>query len=119
VSADFLTRALDSHVQWKLKLLTAIAEGGKIDKATAGVDNACEIGKWIYGEGRQFAELDAFKELQAAHKKFHDCVCHVADLIDLGRMEEAKKDIASGAYKRASAETVDGILKLKSLGVLV
>lgn len=115
--SDFLDRAVQSHVQWKLKLLSAIGGGEKIDRATACVDDKCELGRWIYGEGSQFSALPAFAELKKTHKEFHACVLAVADLIDAGKLDSAQADIAHGAYKRASMETVDCLHKLKSLRV--
>lgn len=112
---DFLDRALHIHVQWKLKLLAAINDGTVIDKATAAADNQCEIGKWIYSEGRQYEALESFTALQASHKAFHARVGHVLDLIAVGRLDDARNDIQKGAYKQASAETIDAINKLKSV----
>lgn len=113
--ADFLERALQSHVQWKLKLLAAINEGAAVDRATAVADNLCEIGKWLYAEGRQYEAIEEYKVLMATHKRFHACVGHAIDLIAVGRLDDARNDIMKGAYKQASTETIDAINKLKAI----
>jgi hypothetical protein len=116
--SDFLDQAVQAHVQWKLKLLSAISGHEKIDRATACVDDQCALGKWIYGEGRQFAALPEFAALQAKHKEFHDRVCAVANLIEAGKYDAAMAEVSHGAYKRASSETVDCIHRLKALRVI-
>lgn len=116
--SDFLDKALQSHIQWKLKLLASIAGNAKIDKATAGVDHLCELGQWIYGEGKRFEGVEEFRVLRAKHEKFHLCVRHVCEQIELGRIDEVRKEISAGGYKRASTETIDSILKLKALAIV-
>lgn len=116
--SDFLDRAVQSHVQWKLKLLAAVSEGDPIDRSAAGVDDMCDLGKWIYGEGASLRGLPEFRDLQAKHKEFHDAVCAVADLIAAGRLDKAKHEIAHGRYKHASTETVDAIRRVIALRVV-
>jgi hypothetical protein len=36
-----------------------------------GNDRACELGAWIYGEGRSLVRLPEYERLRAVHADFH------------------------------------------------
>ena len=40
-------------------------------KATSEDHLKCDLGKWIYGDGKQFAGSKTYRTLEAEHKKFH------------------------------------------------
>jgi hypothetical protein len=55
--SDFLDTAIMAHNQWKSRLHSAI-DGGEIpDVQKVDADNQCDLGKWIYGNGRKFQNL--------------------------------------------------------------
>jgi hypothetical protein len=112
--SEFLDSAITAHVQWKIKLLTAINGGEVPVKATACVDNSCPLGKWIYGDGQKYKNDPEFKELVENHKKFHVRVGKIIDLVVAKKITEAKAEINGGEFHKLSSATVSGITKLKS-----
>lgn len=117
--SEFLDRAVQAHVQWKIKLITAINGGEIPNRQTACVDNCCELGKWIYADGQALSEHTEFKELQANHKKFHTSVGKVLDLVVAKKIAEAKIEISSGDFAKCSSETVRSITQLKAAALVL
>ena len=59
------------HRNWLIQL-RAFLDGRKDDlKATSEDHLKCDLGKWIYGDGKVFGESETFKILEAEHKIFH------------------------------------------------
>ena len=52
-----------AHSRWKTRLKQAIESQEKIDAQVAGKDDQCEMGKWIYGEGKRHASVSAYNDL--------------------------------------------------------
>ncbi len=112
----FLDRAMAAHVQWKIKLLAAVKGGAAIDRATCCVDNNCELGRWIHGEGVRHASKPEFKELKEQHRQFHAAIGKVVDLIAAGKAQEATKELEQGGFSKHSNSVVQAIGKLKASG---
>ena len=67
-----LNEAINKHTDWKIKLRAAINNKETVDAATLSRDNACELGKWLHGEGKTaFGQRPSFAKLVAAHTAFH------------------------------------------------
>ncbi|MFM2418145.1 MAG: hypothetical protein RL385_2868 [Pseudomonadota bacterium] len=116
LSVSFLDSAIEAHTKWKIRLLTAINGGEVPDKATTCVDNRCDLGKWIYGEGaRTHGQHPDFVALREAHKQFHACIGTVLDLLAAGNKVAAKELIMTGEYGKRSQEVVRVIVALKRL----
>lgn len=47
-----LVGALQKHMYWKIEFRDAISNQGEMDAVTIAKDNCCELGKWLYGEGK-------------------------------------------------------------------
>ena len=59
------------HRNWLVQL-RAFLDGRKENlKATSEDHLKCDLGKWIYGDGKIFTENQAYKELENEHKRFH------------------------------------------------
>lgn len=115
--SEFLDHAVEAHRQWKQTVAAAIEKGEPIDRARAGADDQCELGKWIYGAGRTFEDIPVFRDLVVKHRNFHSCVCGVADLIAAGRLSEAREEVERGTYHRASIAIIDCLHRLKVMQV--
>lgn len=114
--SEFLERAMAAHVQWKIKLLGAVKGGEPINRATCCVDNNCELGRWIHGEGGKLQAMPEFKDLKEHHRQFHVAVGRVADLIAAGRVQEATQELDKGTYAKESTAVIQAITKLKATG---
>ena len=102
------------HRSWKQRLLNDLnGKGEPVDPGTACVDDACPLGKWIHGEGRQrFAKLPELEALRVQHAAFHRCAGEVAGYIREGRATEAE-DLLAGRFIEATTDTVAAIRTLK------
>ena len=59
------------HRNWLIQL-RAFLDGRKENlKATSEDHLKCDLGRWIYGDGKRFAASVNYKTLEAEHKKFH------------------------------------------------
>jgi methyl-accepting chemotaxis protein len=104
-----LDDAISAHAQWKTKLRVAITKRDTLDAATIGKDNCCELGKWLYGEGRSlYSSKPEFTTLVAKHKGFHTEAGRVAAAINSKKFEDAEKMIG-GASPFGSASTEVGM----------
>ena len=107
--------AIQKHTEWRMKFRKAMMTKETMDAATIGKDNCCELGKWLYGEGKKaYGKLKTFADCLEAHKAFHVEAGKVAAAINAKMFAEAAQMIGSGsAYLKASTVTGGAILKLK------
>lgn len=97
----FNTVKLD-HVLWKEAIYMHLLNND--DEHSVNQYTECRLGKWYYqGEGKKFANIDAFRRLEEPHKLVHECGRSalkanrednpegVTDYID--KMEQASVDV--------------------------
>ena len=110
-----LDDAIQKHTEWKTKFRAAITKKETLDAATIAKDNCCDLGKWLYGDGKsRFGKLDSHAECVAKHKTFHVEAGKVAAAINAKKYAEAEAMIGSGTtYSAASNATGIAIMHLK------
>jgi hypothetical protein len=110
-----LTRAVNAHTDWKIRLRWAITERAAIDADEVAGARGCELGRWLEGDlARQFGSHPLYDACVRAHEAFHRECARVADLINAGRYDEAQRMLEPGsAYHLASHEVVFAIAELK------
>ena len=115
-NVEFLDRAIEAHVQWRMRLSAAITnkETAALDRATVCSDHKCELGKWILADSASYVGNADFEGLRLAHKRFHESIGKVIDLAGANKVEEAKAEMRSGDFKKYSTEVVLCISKIKS-----
>lgn len=104
-----------AHFNWKVKLRTLVdgTANQELDPRAVEVDNACALGKWIYGEGAKHAQLPEYAELKAEHAEFHRCAGEVIRQYKAGNVDKAKQMIdAAGPFTETSTKVVAKINKL-------
>jgi methyl-accepting chemotaxis protein len=110
--------AISAHIDWKMKLSKYLEKpDGTLDHQKVCLDNACVLGKWIYGAGQDFREInpDLFDSVKDSHASFHKTAGHIIQLINSSRSEEAAKELGpSGPYMEISQKTVGLIRDLKA-----
>ena len=100
--------ALDAHTEWKRELRDAVVRGYcEQGSDEAGRDDQCALGRWLCSlppESRTDRDYDVVVEL---HARFHAEAAGVVQLLELGRIDEARAamDPDSG-FARASEELV-------------
>jgi uncharacterized phage infection (PIP) family protein YhgE len=82
--ADFLDEAVKMHQDWKRRLSQVLDGGAVPQKASVCVDDRCELGKWIYSDGRRFEDHREYADLKANHKRFHASIGRILDCVAAG-----------------------------------
>ena len=107
--------AIDAHVRWVGWLWHQIQNREYPDSESVGRDDGCQIGKWLYGEGRVFAHLPEYQTFQVAHRKFHETAQKAVLLAEGGRPEAALEMLDnSGACMDASEAIIEACYDLFS-----
>lgn len=107
--------AISAHTKWKIRLRTYIdGAGEKIDATKASMDDQCDLGKWIYGEGAKYKSLEDYQKLRASHAQMHKCVGQVVAKAESGKKAEAEALIGpGGTFSKLSQETVNAIMRMR------
>lgn len=110
-----LNQAIVRHAEWKLKFRSAISRQETLEVATISKDDCCDLGKWIYGEGKaKFGGLASYATCLSAHRVFHSEAGKVAAAINAKRYQEAEKMLSSDTpYTNASSNVGVAIVSLK------
>jgi len=111
-----LDNALVAHQKWKSKLRQAIASGDLLDVKAIERDDCCELGKWIYGNGRiVYGHFPEFERLLNSHRNFHFITSIVANIINSRNIEQSHSMIAGNSqFAHASSEVALAIFALKA-----
>lgn len=109
--------AISAHVDWKMKLSKYLSDpNGSLDHKKVCVDNACALGKWLYGPGVEYKDLDydTYEELRLSHAEFHKTAGEIIELINSQKSEQAKVILQPGGpYMKVSDHTISLIKELK------
>ena len=79
------------HRNWLFQLRAFLDERKQGLKATSEDHLKCDLGKWIYGDGKRFTESNTYKTLEDVHKKFHAAAGNIIQLKTEGRKKEAEE----------------------------
>ena len=108
--------AIAAHSSWKNRLATYLKKPDhSLKPAEVGMDDHCDLGKWIAGEGKQFAKLPEYATMKSEHARFHKAAAAVVQRADAG--QNVSEEVALGAksdFVAASAAVVRAIMALKS-----
>jgi methyl-accepting chemotaxis protein len=114
--------AISAHIDWKMKLSKYLANpDGSLDHTKVCVDNACALGKWIYGAGSKYQELNpsTFLALKESHAEFHKTAGEIIKLINSKKESQARAMLEPGGpYMRISDKTISLLKELKSFSGL-
>ena len=109
-------QAVAVHVDWKKKLSSyLIKPDHSLKTAEIALDNKCDLGKWIFSEGRKFSHLPEFGTLKSAHARFHKAAADVVRRADAG--QSISEEVTLGAkseFATASEAVIRSIMELRS-----
>ncbi len=112
------TAAIRAHANWRLRFSTYCQSNQKetADNQTLAQDNACELGKWLYGEGKKYSSDPHFRELIRIHALFHRSAAEIAAMAQSGRRKEAEALLNSNEsqYTKTSIQVVGTLMKLRT-----
>jgi|JI10StandDraft_1071094.scaffolds.fasta_scaffold303748_2 methyl-accepting chemotaxis protein len=110
--------AISAHVDWKMKLSKYLGNpDGSLDHKKVCLDNACILGKWLYGEGTEYKDADPkiYESLRMSHADFHKTAGEIILLINSNELNQAKVMLQPGGpYMKVSDKTVSLIRELMS-----
>lgn len=108
--------AIAAHSAWKSKLAGCLKNPDhSIEAAEIALDDHCDLGKWIAGEGKQFAKLPEYAGAKSEHARFHKAAADVVHRADAG--QNVSEEVVLGAkseFASASAAVVRALMVLKS-----
>ncbi len=111
-----LRDALGAHGVWKLKLRTAVNTGkSDTDAATAGRDDCCQFGKWLYGPSID-SETKAGKPYEVItrlHAEFHQTAGRVLEMATSGNKDRAT-DLLNTDFSAKSSKLTMAIAKWRA-----
>lgn len=109
-------KAIAAHAAWKSKLSKYLAKPDQsLQPAEIAVDDRCELGKWIVGEGKRFAKLPEYASMKSQHARFHKVAADIVQRANAG--QKVLEEVALGAkseFASASSAIVRAILAVKS-----
>jgi len=108
--------AISAHLDWKMKLSRYLEKPDQsLDPQKVCLDDACALGKWIYGDGKQYSHLATHESLRVAHGNFHQTAADIITLIHTKKLKDAHIKLApNGVYMDASERCVSLITKLRN-----
>ncbi|MDH5655046.1 MAG: CZB domain-containing protein [Spirochaetia bacterium] len=111
-----LEEQIDKHAEWNVKFRKAIVSEGTLNAEEILKDDACEMGKWIYGEARtKFSHLPGYEDLKKKHAEFHEAAGIIAKLINEKKYAEAKEKMSLGTpFSDAAKNCSTAILLFKN-----
>ncbi len=104
---------INTHVRWKERLLAHIEgrSAEKLDPAVIARDDQCQMGKWIYGDGKLFQDTPQYEQVRAEHARFHQIAANVVRHVDSGD-RGAAVTLLHGDYAKISHVLKRGIIAL-------
>jgi len=111
-----LTEAINVHAQWRLRLVRFLDTKGAseaLDPTVVATDTACDLGKWIHGEGRTVGGQPEFQNLQRLHAEFHKSAAKVVDLARKGEFDQGFRAVdADSPFQKASLDVITALKRL-------
>jgi methyl-accepting chemotaxis protein len=113
---EFFDKAVAYHTRWRNRLRAFLygSSDEKLDPAQVAEDNCCDLGKWIYGEGKRYQSDPEYTALKANHARFHVCASNVVKRV-LKRDMKGAEAMFSGEFQALSQATVAEIVKMKRM----
>ena len=110
-----LSEAIQKHAEWKLKFRSAISGHETLDAANIAKDNCCDLGKWLYGEGKiKYGKLASHAYCVTKHAAFHVEAGKVAAAINAKKYDVAEAMLGGGTpYAAISSDVAVAISRLK------
>jgi len=110
-----LGNAIVAHEEWTTTFRNAIANLETLDAVTLSADNCCDLGQWLYGEGKRlFGKLPIHAHCVATHKLFHQEAGKIAEAINAKNFVDADSMLATHTpFSETSKALAAAILRLK------
>ncbi len=102
-----------AHAEWMAELREFIYGNGDMEPERVARDDQCELGEWLYGEGKRYRHLEEYDNARQIHAALHRHAAHVVILVCIGRRTEAAAHVAPGGkLRKMSAALVKAFSRL-------
>jgi|SRR5262252_9378676 len=107
--------AITAHTAWKNKLKGYLQKkDGSLNPDDIQSDKKCELGQWIFGEGRQLESNPFFIELKKKHTEFHVAAATLVRKMNAGESVGEELEVGSRSeFSKATAGVVNALARLK------
>ena len=107
--------AVGTHSRWKRKLRRYLAkQDGSLRPAEVSLDNKCELGQWIYGEGALYSSFPECTKLKYEHARFHMAAGELVGRANSGDPIAAEAEPCSSTdFSTSSSGVVIAIMAMK------
>ncbi len=112
-----LRLAITQHMQWKFRLDLLVAGYSRetLDPERVELEESCELGRWIAGEGeRTYGSNPVFLTLQRTHAEFHRCAAEIVRLYHAGRRAEAERSF-DWDFRPVYTEAMRALLRFRNI----
>lgn len=102
-----ISDAVSAHSAWKERLFHYVNASSteKLDENVICRDDACVLGKWIYGDAHAFlAEVPDYHRLKSAHAAFHIAAGDIVRAVNTNARPKAEKLLIEGPFSAHSRE---------------
>jgi hypothetical protein len=112
-----LQDAITAHVNWKLRIHALLTGklADKLDPAAIARDNVCDLGKWIWGEGKNEIPQATLAELRATHAEFHREAARIVSEVYSGHTIGLEAIDPNTPFGKLTTKIVGILSKLKTL----
>lgn len=106
--------AIVAHSKWKDRIRKSLAGGERLDPKMVGLDNQCDLGKWIESAGLSERGLPEFSKLREVHTRFHKVAAEtITKAAGVSKEEGDKLVTGASTYGVASSECIRAIGALR------
>jgi hypothetical protein len=73
-----------AHTRWEdiVKVVASGYKGSEFKGAVPVLKTDCEFGKWYYGEGMMFSQINSYQNLGKPHEMVHEIYLEIKKLMD-------------------------------------
>jgi hypothetical protein len=110
-----ISDAVTAHSAWKERLFHYVngTSTEKLDENMICRDDACTLGKWIYGDAHSFlSEIPDYHRLKSAHAAFHIAAGDIVRAVNADSRQKAERLLIDGPFSEHSREVQLMLAKL-------
>ncbi|MFA6063124.1 MAG: methyl-accepting chemotaxis protein [Gallionella sp.] len=105
---------INAHIKWKTRLVDYIKGNSQeqLEVARVSCDDLCDLGKWLYGPAKSYANLTEYADLKKSHAAFHRSVGVIVQCVHDHHLDEATSKLG-GEFFQLSNQTIRAIKLLE------
>jgi len=106
---------INAHIKWKTRLVDYIKGNSQeeLEVEKVSCDDKCDLGKWLYGPAKSYANLSEYADLKQSHASFHRSVGVIVQCVHDHKLDEATSKLG-GEFFQLSNQTIRAIKMLQA-----